>query len=101
MQVHIKAGSDAIGAQVEQLLRFYVPGLSDSVETLTIDVSRGRDPLGSGFYRCRIQALLLQGDPLDIEDRQGDLSMAIMRALDRCVRTVRRRRQVRGLARSA
>ena len=101
MQVQVKASSDDVAVQVEGLVQFYLAGVSGHVDSFAVAVQMEHDPFGATLYRCRVRAMPARGDTVDIEEIQGDMVLAVTRALDRCVRTFRRRLKLRRLPRSA
>jgi hypothetical protein len=101
MRVEISADNDAIADQVDQLSRFYLVGLEESVDSISVVVDEQRDTLGKPLLRCRVLGRLSHGEPLEVVETQADTVLAITRALDRTVRTLRRRCTLSRLARSA
>lgn len=101
MQLQIQAHDDAMAVQVEAVLQYYLPSLDDGIDRFRITVEPVRDPLDNRLYRCEVTASLSRGDSLSLEEMQADLGLTITRALDRTVRTLRRRQSARGLRRSA
>lgn len=101
MQVQVKAESEAMAEQVRQLLDFYLTGLAADLHRVDITLTSLRDPLGHKLFHCRLRAVPSRGQPLDIDERQADLLLAITRMLDRCSRTLRRRQYRQQLMRSA
>lgn len=101
MHLQIHAEGEPMTRQVEKVLQYYLPNLDDGVERFRVDVRSVTDALDKRLYRCEIQATLTRGERFDIEETQADLVLTITRALDRSVRTLRRRQTVRGLVRSA
>lgn len=101
MRVQIYADTDAAAAQVDQLSRFYLTGLEDAVGSVSVVVDDRRDALDRPLVRCRVIGHLSRGERLEVVEVQADLVLAITRALDRAVRTLRRRRARGHLARSA
>ena len=101
MRLQISADSDAVSGQVDQLSRFYLTGLEEGVVSISIVVARRRDPLGKPLVRCEVLGCLSHGESIEVVETQADLVLAITRALDRTVRTVRRRVSLARLARSA
>jgi hypothetical protein len=90
MQIHVNAPSDEVTGQVRQLLLFYLTGLEGQVERIAIDVDRFRDRLDTPLHLCSVSAASC-GREFRVDEIQGDLVLAITRALDRTVRTLRRR----------
>jgi hypothetical protein len=91
MQAQVHAPNAAMTEQVEQLLRFYLTGLEEHVVSIAIKVETTRDPLGNALLHCAVHARLGCEGELCIDEIQSDLLLAMTRALDRCVRTLRRR----------
>lgn len=101
MRVEISADSDAVADQVDQLSRFYLTGLEERVNSISVVVDGQRDPLGEQLVRCQVLGRLSHGESLVVVETQADAALAITRALDRTVRTLRRRSSLGRLARSA
>lgn len=95
MQVRVHAQSDEVVEQVGQLLSFYRSGLEGEVDRIDIVVDSGPDRLGARLYRCHVGIRSGCGWRSDIEETQSDLAPAITRALDRSIRTLRRRFMLR------
>jgi hypothetical protein len=91
LEVRVHASDDALAGQVEQMLGFYLTGLDGQLDELFVRVEATRDPLGGPLVQCQVIAAAGRGDELVIEETQADLLRALTRALDRCVRTLRRR----------
>ncbi len=100
MRVDISADSDAVADQVDQLSRFYLVGLEESVDAISVVVDELCDPLGEPLVRCRVFGRSSHGEPLEVVETQADPVLAITRALDRTVRALRRRGSLGRLARS-
>jgi hypothetical protein len=91
MRVRINTDDDVMAAHVDQLLRFYLIGLDGEVAAVTITVSISAcEPLQEPRYRCQVNAALMRGRALEVEEAQADLALAVTRALARSVRTLRR-----------
>jgi hypothetical protein len=101
MQIRIQAGNDPMAEKAEKVLHYYLPELDERLQDIEIRVAPVRDALDTPLFRCAVQATLLHGDELAIEETQADLVLTITRALDRTVRTLRRRQATRQLRRSA
>ena len=101
MQVNIEANSAEAREQVEQLLQFFRSGLRGKVDTVSIQVDRVRDPLGTSLYRCYLRAKVSRGADIVVDETQADLYRTVTRTLDRCVRAVRRRFDPERLSKSA
>jgi hypothetical protein len=100
MRVQISADSAAVAGQVDQLSRFYLTGLEEGVVSISIVVARRRDPLGKPLVRCQVLGRPSHGESIEVVETQADPVLAITRALDRTVRTLRRRGSLGRLARS-
>lgn len=92
MHVNIETTDDVARERVIQLLQYALNGDREDIETLQLNVVSIRNPMGTKLHRCRLRALLRRGAPIEVEDVQSRLDLAVTRALERCVRTVRRRR---------
>lgn len=95
MQVDIRIDRPAREGQVRQLLAYRVGELENWVAQLSIDIAGIVDARGSNGYDCRLIARLTDGATLDVYERQASLDLALVRALDRSVRTCRRLRRTR------
>jgi hypothetical protein len=93
MHVHLET-ADGVGRErITQLLRYSVNGHREDIENLQLNVATVRDPLGTELHRCRLRALLRRGPPIEVEELQSRLDLSVTRALERCVRTIQRRRR--------
>lgn len=101
MQIQVQAHDDAMAEQVETVLQYYLPSLDDGIDRFRILVEPLRDTLDNRLYRCEVLASLPRGDSLRLEETQADLVLTVTRALDRTVRTLRRRQSTRALRQSA
>jgi ribosome-associated translation inhibitor RaiA len=101
MQVLVNADSDPMQKRVRQVLDYYLPALDDHADRLEVGVTAVRDALDRPLYRCHVTARPLRGRSLEVEETQADLVLSVTRALDRTLRTLRRQKAVRQLARSA
>jgi len=95
MQVRVHAHSDEVVEQVGQLLGFYLSCLEGEVDRIDIVIDISPDSLGARLYRCHVGIRSGCGWRSDIEESQSDLAPAITRALDRSIRTLRRRLNLR------
>jgi hypothetical protein len=101
VNVSIKATDVNLVGRVEKLLDFYLTGLAGEVRQVRVSVDDVTDQLGVSLKRCQIDGDLVHGGKVVIVETQSDLNLAITRALDRCVRTIRRRQTRQRLSRSA
>ena len=92
MHVHIETTHDVGRERITQLLQYSLNGQREDIENLQLEVVTIRDPLGTKLHRCRLRALLRYGPPIEVEELQSRLDLAVTRALDRCERTILRRR---------
>ena len=92
MHVHLETTHDVGRERVTQLLQYSLNGHREDIESLQLNVSAIRNPLGTKLHRCRLRALLRHGPPIEVEEVQSRLDLAVTRALDRCVRKIQRRR---------
>jgi len=93
MHVHLETTDDVGRERVTQLLQYSLNGHREDIESLQLNVSAIRNPLGTKLHRCRLLALLRYGPPVEVEEVQSRLDLAVTRALERCVRTIQRRRR--------
>jgi hypothetical protein len=101
MQTQVTAETDAMARQVRQLLDFYLTGIAEDLHRIDITVRSLDDPLGRRLFHCHLRAAPWRGQPLEIDEQQADLVLAVTRVLDRCSRTLRRRQYRQRLQRSA
>jgi hypothetical protein len=93
MHVHLETTHDVGRERVTQLLQYSLNGHREDIESLQLNVSAIRNPLGTKLHRCRLRALLRYGPPIEVEEVQSRLDLTVTRALERCVRTIQRRRR--------
>ena len=93
MRVRIETTNDTAAAQVRRMLRFTLSAMADEVKSVRVVVDDVRDPLGAKLNRCRAELNPWQGEPIAVEEVQSGLELAVSRALERTLRTVRRRRR--------
>ena len=93
MLVRLETADDVRRERVTQLLQYSLNGHREDIESLQLNVSAIRNPLGTKLHRCRLRALLRYGPPIEVEEVQSRLDLAVTRALERCVRTIQRRRR--------
>lgn len=93
MHVRLETADDVGRERITQLLRYSLNGHREDIEILQLNVANIRDSLGTELHRCRLRALLRHGPPIEVEDVQSRLDLAVTRALERCVRTIQRRRR--------
>jgi len=93
MHVHLETTHDVGRERVTQLLQYSLNGHREDIESLQLNVSAIRNPLGTKLHRCRLRALLRHGPPIEVEEVQSRLDLTVTRALERCVRTIQRRRR--------
>jgi len=92
MLVHVETADDVGRERVTQLLQYSLNGHREDIDSLQLGVATIQDPLGTKLYRCRLRALLRHGPPIEVEDVQSRLDLAVTRVLERSVRTIQRRR---------
>jgi len=92
MHVHLETADDVGRERVMQLLQYSLNGHREDIDNMHLSVATIQDPLGTKLHRCRLRALLRHGPPIEVEDVQSHLDLAVNRALERCVRTIQRRR---------
>lgn len=91
MRVRIEATSDAVAARVRRLLHFSLASVADEIGEAHVVIAFLRDPLGMPLIRCRTELRLREGGCITVEDVQSSVQLAVMRALERGLRTLRRR----------
>jgi len=95
MQIHIQSSgfdlSDALREYVRRRLHFALSHAADRVRRVTVRLSDINGPRGGPDKRCHIVASLDGLPGVVIEDTEGDLYVAIDRAVDRAGRAVARR----------
>jgi len=93
MLVRLETADDVRRERITQLLRYSINGHSEDIDSMQLNVETMRDPLGTELHRCRLRALLRHGPPIEVEEVQSRLDLTVTRALERCVRTIQRRRR--------
>jgi hypothetical protein len=101
MQIQVDAHSDEVVEQAGQLLSFYLANLEGEVDRIDIAIESSTDRVGMPLHRCRVRIRTGYGWRSEVEEIQSDLLPAITRALDRSVRTMRRRLKLRRHTRCA
>lgn len=101
VNVTIKAADAAVARQVEKILAYYLTGVATDVSQIRVTIDEVSDPLGVSLMRCQIDGDLVNAAGLSIVETQSSLNLAITRALERCVRTIRRRQARYRFSRSA
>jgi hypothetical protein len=93
MHVHLETTHDVGRERVTQLLQYSLNGHREDIDSMQLSVATIQDPLGTKLHRCRLRALLRHGPPIEVEEVQSRLDLTVTRALERCVRTIQRRRR--------
>ena len=91
IHIHIKADAQATVDKVADYLGFYLAGMEGVIDVLTIIVADSKDNIGTHLFYCQVKAERTDRPVILIEETQAGLSLAINRALDRCVRTLHRK----------
>ena len=93
MQVEITAESDAMAAQVGQMLDFYLTGEMGELERIEITLQVDRRRSGGQLFSCQLRASPRRGRPILVDETQAELTLSVNRSLARCARTLQRRQQ--------
>jgi hypothetical protein len=101
MQVHVASSSAELKPQVEQVMRFYLTSVAADIDAIEVTLETVRDRVGSDLVCCRVEGVLASGDALAVTETQADWKLAVTRAMDRSVRTIRRRQTLYRMSRSA
>jgi hypothetical protein len=101
MYVRVNANDTDVTKQVEKVMQFYLTSVTSDLESIAVSIDDVSDRLGANLKRCTVCGLLVAGDAVEVVETQADLMLAVTRAMDRCVRTVRRRRSLQRFSRSA
>jgi len=101
MYVRVNASDADVARQVEKVMQFYLTSVADDVESIAVTIDDVSGRLGSSLKRCRVDGTLFAGETVEVVETQADLILAVTRAMDRCVRTIRRRQSLHRLVRFA
>jgi hypothetical protein len=101
MNVRVKANDPEVSKQVEKVMNFYLTSVASEVQSISVTIDAVSDRLGADLKRCTLDGVTAGGDVLQIVETQSDLMLAVTRAMDRCVRGIRRRQSLHRLSRSA
>ena len=78
--------------RVRRLMRFSLASMADEIDEVAVAIVYFRDALGMPLIRCCIKVRPLSGtSSIDVEDVQPSEHLAVARALDKALRTLRRR----------
>ena len=91
MQVFIQTGDHEIEAQARTILQFCMAGIDERVDEIVIHIDQRHDALGGRLHHCQLNALMDDGERVEIGETQNDLVLAITRSISRATRTIRRR----------
>lgn len=91
MHIRVKADNPAVSRRVRQMLELSLAGYSADVIGVEVTVRRLNDRLGTGLTQCLIQTRIRSQDRIEVEDIQSDPELAMIRAMDRSLRTLQRR----------
>lgn len=92
MRIRIDAVNEAATERVRRLLRFSLASVADEIDEIAVDVVYFRDTLGMPLIRCCIKVHPFGGtSSVHVEDVQSSEHIAVSRALDKALRTLRRR----------
>ncbi|MCB1772425.1 MAG: hypothetical protein KDI88_02310 [Gammaproteobacteria bacterium] len=101
MFTRVKSEDPEVRQRVEKVMLYYLTSVANSVESVTVTIEDVSDRLGVSLRRCSVDGVLVGGDRIAIVETQSDLMLAVTRAMDRCLRTIRRRHGARRYPRSA
>ena len=95
MQFEIHTGNITKTSDLEQhitrRLQFALSWANHSVDKVVLRINDINGPKGGPDKSCRIQIPLAGASPIVVDELQGDLYVAIDRAVERAGRTLRRR----------
>jgi hypothetical protein len=101
MHVRVKADEAEVAKRVEKVMHFYLTSVASEIDSISVTIVDVSDRLGANLKRCAVDGVMASGDRMQIVETQSDLMVAVTRALDRCVRTIRRRQNLHRILRSA
>jgi hypothetical protein len=93
MIMQIKCDDSQIKDQVEQLLNFHLGCIDELVERLEISVVHTQEGEGKPLYLCKVVVTDPCTGRLAVEERQGDITLTVNRALMRITRSLMRRQR--------
>ena len=91
MRIVIGGGSEIETARLGRLLRYTLTRVDGYLDEARLEVEPVVDALGVELTKCRVRALMFNGDRLCFEEIQSDRDLAVHRALERLQRSILRR----------
>ncbi len=91
MHLRINTANEAVAQRMRRRLRFSLASVADEIDEAEVVMEYFRDDLGMPLIRCRIQLSLHSGPSIAVEDVQSSEHLVTSRALDKTLRTLRRR----------
>ena len=92
MRIRIDAANEVVTERMQRLLRFSLASVADEIDEAAVAIVYIHDALGMPLIRCCIELRLLSEAPsIAVEDVQSTEHLAVSRALDKALRTLRRR----------
>ena len=91
MRVQVESGSRGTSLRARRLLRYVLTGAGRGITAARLRIDRVEDHDGAPLSRCRATLQLRDGRAVSVEEVQSSLDLAVRRAVDRGLRTSRRR----------
>ena len=91
MRFHIATQDQAERYRLTRLIQCSLSRQQAEIESLLLENDSVIDNLGTSLNRCRLRTVLKRGQPIEIEEVQSSLDLAVTRVTQRCMRTVQRR----------
>ena len=95
MQVKIRGDRTSETASIEQMLNFYQSRLEDRVSLMEINLSKRLLQTSQTEYNLALQADLVDGQQIAMQEYQSDLMIATQRLFDRLDRRLKIWQQAR------
>ena len=95
MKMRIESSNSATIKQVRRMLRYTCAVIQPYVSEARVWVDEHTDILDNNLVRCRVQLRQYNGELETVNELQPTLELAVTRAFERGVRTVKRRQRLR------
>jgi hypothetical protein len=95
MKLRIESSSNATVEKVRQMLRYTRAAMTPYVVQARVRVDECTDALENPLVRCRIQLRQFDGSLATVDELQPTMELAVKRAFERGLRTVRRKQLFR------
>lgn len=91
MNIRVKTDNPAVSRRVRQMLELSLAGYSSDVTCVVVTIRRLHDSSGIGLTQCLIETRIRNQDRIEVKDTQSNPELAMLRAMDRSLRTLQRR----------